>query len=148
MNQRRTAPTKQGLYDPRFEHDTCGVGFVVDLKGRRSHSIVQKAIEVLINLEHRGACGCEKNTGDGAGISVQTPHAFLLGQCASLNIDLPAFGQYGFGMVFLPTEASDREQVEQLFESVAQDEGQTVLGWRDVPTDDSAIGPTAKSSEP
>ena len=144
----RTAPAKQGLYDPRFEHDSCGVGFVVDLKGRKSHSIVQKAVEVLINLEHRGACGCEKNTGDGAGISVQIPHVFLVTHCAPLQINLPDFGYYGVGMVFLPKEPGDRAQVEQLFESIVHDEGQTVLGWRDVPTDDSAIGPTAKASEP
>jgi glutamate synthase (ferredoxin) len=146
--ERRTAPAKQGLYDPRFEHDACGVGFVVDLKGRKSHSIVQKAIEVLINLEHRGACGCEKNTGDGAGISVQTPHDFFIAQCGALQINLPQFGHYGVGMVFLPTEAGDREQIELLLESIVNDEGQTVLGWRDVPTDDSMIGPTARASEP
>ena len=124
------------------------MGFVVDLKGRKSHSIIQKAIEVLINLEHRGACGCEKNTGDGAGISVQTPHAFFVAQCAALQINLPAFGHYGVGMVFLPAEASDRAQVEQLLEGIVSDEGQQVLGWRNVPTDDSTIGPTAKASEP
>jgi len=148
MNQRSTAPRKQGLYDPRFEHDSCGVGFVVDLKGRKSHSIIQKAVEILVNLEHRGACGCEKNTGDGAGISVQLPHAFFVGRCATLKIELPGFGQYGVGMVFLPTDTSDREQLEQLFESIAREEGQTILGWRDVPTDDSVIGPTARASEP
>ena len=148
MIERHTAPAKQGLYDPRFEHDSCGVGFVVNLQGRKSHSIVQKAIEVLINLEHRGACGCEKNTGDGAGISVQTPHTFFVAECATLKISLPGFGDYGVGMIFLPTETSDREQVEQLFEGIVRDEGQTVLGWRNVPTDDSAIGPTAKGSEP
>src|SRR6202171_6471539 len=148
MSQRRTAPPRQVLYDPRFEHDACGVGFVVDLKGRKSHSIVQKGIEVLINLEHRGACGCEKNTGDGARISVQTPHTFFIAQCAPLQINLPSFGHYAAGMVFLPTEASEREQVEQLFESIVKAEQQTVLGWRDVPTDNSAIGPTAQASEP
>src|SRR5882762_6206485 len=89
------APGKQGLYDPRFEHDACGVGFVVDLQGRKSHAILQKAIEVLINLEHRGACGCEKNTGDGAGITLQTPHEFLRDQCESLKIALPSPGSYG-----------------------------------------------------
>src|ERR1700738_3559573 len=118
----------QGLYDPSFEHDSCGIGFVANIKGNKSHQIISDALTILENMEHRGACGCEKNTGDGAGISVQTPHAFLLAQSAPLNIDLPAFGNYGVGMVFLPTEASDREQVEQLFASVAQDEGQTVLG--------------------
>src|SRR5882757_6115141 len=85
---RPAAPVKQGLYDPSYEHDACGVGFVVDLKGRKSHSILQKAIEVLVNLEHRGACGCEKNTGDGAGITLQTPHSFFSEQCEGLKISL------------------------------------------------------------
>src|SRR5467141_5087044 len=86
-------PPKQGLYDPQFEHDSCGVGFVVDIAGRKSHSIIQKGIEVLVNLEHRGACGCEKNTGDGAGILLQTPHQFLAQECDKLNIRLPAYSE-------------------------------------------------------
>src|SRR5213592_4968994 len=88
----------QGLYDPRHEHDACGVGFVVDLKGRKSSSIVKNALEVLLNLEHRGACGCEKNTGDGAGILMQVPHKFLAAACATARITLPAAGQYGVGV--------------------------------------------------
>ncbi|HEV3204261.1 MAG TPA: hypothetical protein VGY77_07755, partial [Gemmataceae bacterium] len=88
-------PCKQGLYDPHFEHDSCGVGFIVDLKSRKSHDIVEKAIHILLNLEHRGACGCEKNTGDGAGILLQTPHAFFLQECKKLQIKLPPYGQYG-----------------------------------------------------
>src|SRR6516225_1847097 len=98
-------PEKQGLYDPAHEHDSCGVGFVVDLKGRQSHDIVAKAVRVLLNLGHRGACGCEKNTGDGAGILLQTPHGFLLQECDKLHILLPALGDYGVGMVYLPTDA-------------------------------------------
>src|SRR5688572_28605172 len=97
-------PRKQGLYEPEREHDACGTGFVVDIKGRQSHYIVQKATEVLLNLEHRGACGCEKNTGDGAGILLQIPHLFLSAECRNLQIELPAPGQYAAGMVFLPTE--------------------------------------------
>lgn len=141
-------PTKQGLYDPRFEHDACGIGFVADIKGRKSHDIVLKAIQVLLNLEHRGACGCETNTGDGAGILLQVPHSFLARECDQLEIELPAPGQYGVGMVFLPTDADARRECEQLFAKIAREEGQQVLGWRDVPTDNSPLGPTAKSSQP
>jgi glutamate synthase (ferredoxin) len=141
-------PLKQGLYDPWYEHDACGVGFVVDLKGRPSHDIVAKAIRVLVNLGHRGACGCEHNTGDGAGILMQMPHRFLLQECDKLNIGLPQPGEYGVGMVYLPTDAADRRQCEAIFEKVIQEEGQSVLGWRTVPTDNSPIGPTAKASEP
>jgi glutamate synthase (NADPH) large chain len=135
----------QGLYDPRHEHDACGVGFVVDIKGRKSHAIVSQALQVLKNLEHRGASGCEVNTGDGAGILIQTPDAFFR---AVLPFALPAVGQYGAGLVFLPQAAADRATVEQLFAQVIAEEGQTLLGWRDVPTDDSPIGPSAARVEP
>jgi len=142
------APPAQGLYDPRHEHDACGVGFVVDLKGRKSSSIVKNALEVLLNLQHRGACGCEKNTGDGAGILMQVPHKFLTAACATARIQLPAAGQYGVGVVFLPHDPGSRAACEHLFEKVVRDEGQTFLGWREVPTDNSMIGPTAKRSQP
>lgn len=141
-------PPKQGLYDPQFEHDACGVGFVVDLKGRKTHAIVDNAIQILLNLEHRGACGCENNTGDGAGIILQTPHRFLAKECDKLNIKLPEPGQYGVGIVFLPTDAGDRKVCEDTFEKIVREEGQKVLGWRTVPTDNSLIGPTARASEP
>src|SRR3989442_7910185 len=91
-------PKKQGLYDSRYEHDACGTGFVVDIQGGKSHDIVQKAIQVLLNLEHRGACGSEKNTGDGAGILLQIPHEFLAAECEQLQIDLPRPSQYAVGM--------------------------------------------------
>src|SRR5262245_59017065 len=141
-------PTKQGLYDPQYEHDACGVGFVVDLRARKSHDIVQKALQVLLNLQHRGACGCEKNTGDGAGILLQLPHRFFQEQCDEINIPLPEYGQYGVGMVFLPTDLADRQRCEALFEQIVREEGQQVLGWRTVPTDNSPIGPTARRVEP
>ena len=141
-------PHKQGLYDPQYEHDACGVGFVVDIKGRKSHDIIRQAIQVLLNLEHRGACGCENNTGDGAGILLQTPHSFLAQECEKLKIDLPPYGQYAAGMVFLPTDLDSRQECERLFEEIVREEGQQVLGWRTVPVDDSHIGPTAKASEP
>src|SRR4051794_3647816 len=142
------APPAQGLYDPRQEHDSCGVGFVVDLKGRKSPSIVKNALEVLLNLAHRGASGCEKNTGDGAGILMQVPHRFLVEVCAGVRIKLPAAGQYGVGVVFLPHDPGSRAACEHLFEKVVRDEGQKFLGWREVPTDNSMIGPTAKRSQP
>jgi glutamate synthase (ferredoxin) len=141
-------PEKQGLYDPQYEHDACGVGFVVDLKGRKSHDIVAKAVRILENLEHRGACGCENNTGDGAGILIQTPHRFLNRVADALNIRLPEPGAYGVGCVFLPTDETERRWCEQAFEKVVKEEGQRVLGWRDVPVDNSSIGPTARETEP
>ena len=141
-------PAAEGLYDPRYEHDACGVGFVVDLKGRKSHAIVEQALQVLLNLEHRGACGCEKNTGDGAGILMQMPHRFFAAECDRLGIRLPGPGRYGVGMVFLPTDAADRRRCEELFEQVVRAAGQQVLGWRDVPTDNATIGPTARRVEP
>src|SRR6516165_2991556 len=121
-----SSPAKQGLYDPRYEHDACGVGFVVDLKARKSHELVQKALQILINLEHRGACGCEKNTGDGAGILLQTPDRFLRQECEELGIVLPNYGDYGVGMVFLPTDLRDRQRCEQLCEMIVREEGQVV----------------------
>src|SRR3989442_10659175 len=129
-------PGAQGLYDPFYEKDACGVGFVVDLKNRKSHDLVEKAIQILLNLEHRGACGCEQNTGDGAGILLQTPHKFLAREADRLGIKLPAPGDYGVGMVFLPTDAGDRGRCERILEEIVEAEGQKVLGWRDVPTDD------------
>src|SRR5262245_31332946 len=129
-------PPAQGLYDPRAEHDACGVGFVVHIKGQRSHAIVRKAFEVLINLEHRGACGCEANTGDGAGILIQTPDVFLR---KSVSFALPAAGAYGAGLVFLPHDESDRDRIEDLIARITVEEGQTLLGWRDVPTDNRLV---------
>jgi glutamate synthase (NADPH/NADH) large chain len=141
-------PEKQGLYDPQFEHDSCGVGFIVDMHGRKSHTIVRKAIQVLVNLQHRGAKGCEVNTGDGAGITMQVPDSFLRAETTKLGIHLPEVGKYGVGMVFLPRNADSRRQCEELFEQAVKNSGQTVLGWRDVPTDNSMIGNSAKAVEP
>ncbi len=141
-------PGRQGLYDSVHEHDSCGVGFVVDLKNRKSHDIVHKAITILNNLEHRGACGCEENTGDGAGILVQMPHRFLAQQAETLGIELPDPGEYGVGMVFLPQNAAARKRCEKMLEKVVRDEGQKVLGWRTVPTNNEPIGPSARRDEP
>ncbi len=141
-------PPNQGLYDSSHEHDACGVAFVADIKGRKSRSIVDQALTVLKNLQHRGACGCEVNTGDGAGILVQTPDAFLRRIARSSKVELPAAGSYGTGLVFLPRDAEQRARCEQTFERIIAEEGQKLLWWRDVPTDDSPIGPSAKSVEP
>ena len=141
-------PEKQGLYDPQFEHDSCGVGFVVDMFGRKSNAIVRKSLQVLINLQHRGAKGCEINTGDGAGILLQVPHAFLLEEVKKLGIVLPEPGKYGVGMVCLPQDVSARRKCEELLEAAVARTGQTLLGWRDVPTDNSEIGNSAKAVEP
>ncbi|HEY2988334.1 MAG TPA: glutamate synthase large subunit [Candidatus Binatia bacterium] len=141
-------PPKQGLYDPRFEHDACGVGFVVHIKGEKSHQIVEQAITVLENLDHRGACGCEENTGDGAGILLQIPHAFFQHACGGLGFRLPEAGQYGAGMIFLPDERKVRQRCEKTLEKIIAEEGQKLLGWRKVPTDNMYLGDTAKASEP
>jgi glutamate synthase (ferredoxin) len=141
-------PPAQGLYDPAHEHDACGVGFVVDVKGRKSHAVVSQALTVLKNLLHRGACGCEVNTGDGAGILIQMPHAFLVRECATLGIALPAPGHYGAGLVFLPRDPAERAKCQAILEQIVAEEGQRVLGWREVPNDDSPVGPSARSVEP
>ena len=138
----------QGLYDPRHEHDACGVGFVVHIKGQKSHSIVKQALQLLVNLLHRGACGCEVNTGDGAGILMQMPDRFLRRETGRLGINLPPERGYGAGLVFLPRDPAVRERVETIFEEIVIDEGQLVLGWRDVPTDDHEVGPSAVAVEP
>jgi glutamate synthase (ferredoxin) len=141
-------PEKQGLYDPQFEHDACGVGFVIHQKGKKSHEIVQQGLTILLNLDHRGACGCEPNTGDGAGILIQIPHKFLTKVTAELNITLPEVGHYGVGMIFSSPDPEKRQKARQLFEQIVAEEGQKVLGWRDIPTNNSSLGNTAKSSEP
>lgn len=141
-------PPRQGLYDPTYEHDACGVGFVVDINGRRSHAIIRQALTVLKNLLHRGACGSEPNTGDGAGILIQMPHVFLARECAHVGITLPAPRHYGAGLVFLPTDPSQAAKCQAMFEEIVLEEEQTLLGWRDVPTDNSPIGPSAKAAKP
>src|SRR5437773_391120 len=138
----------QGLYDPAHEHDACGVGFVVDIKGRKSHAIVRQGLLVLINLLHRGACGCEPNTGDGAGILLQVPDKFLRKQCGRLGIPLPGPKDYGVGCVFLPRNLMQREKVQGLIATIVAEEGQRLLGWRDVPTDDRLLGASAVNVEP
>ncbi len=141
-------PPKQGLYDPKFEHDSCGVGFVVNIKGKKSRQIVEQALTVLRNLDHRGACGCEENTGDGAGILLQVPHAFFQQACDGLGFHLPEPGQYGVGMIFLPPDRDQRHRIERTLGEIVTSQGQRVLGWRSIPTDNASLGETAKSCEP
>ncbi len=138
----------QGLYDPAYEHDACGVGFVVDIKGRKSHKIVENAVTILKNLIHRGACGCEENTGDGVGMLTQLPHKFFMRVCKDIGINLPEFGQYGAGMVFLPNDAGQQKHCMEQFARIISEEGQQLLGWRDVPYDSSSLGSMAKAGEP
>jgi glutamate synthase domain-containing protein 2/glutamate synthase domain-containing protein 1/glutamate synthase domain-containing protein 3 len=145
---RISAPEKQGLYDPQFEHDACGLGFVVNMKGKKSHQLVSDALKILVNLDHRGACGCEANTGDGAGILIQVPHDFFVTEATRLGFTLPAFGQYGVGQLFLPKDSAQRDAIKKELEKIITSEGQTLLGWRDVPVDNSSLGKTAVAAEP
>src|ERR1019366_6313191 len=147
QKQQTGPPVKQGLYDPQFEHEACGVGFVVNIKGRKSHAIIQQALQVLLNLNHRGACGCEANTGDGAGILIQPPHEFLMLAAREARFDLPSAGEYGVGMVFLPQDAAHRAECEKVFAGIAAEEGQPVLGWRTIPTSNVTLGSTALAFE-
>jgi glutamate synthase (ferredoxin) len=145
---RSAPPQAEGLYDPRYEHDACGVGFVVNIKGARSHSVVERGLQVLINLQHRGACGCEANTGDGAGILIQPPDRFLRKVANALGIGLPPAGQYAVGNIFLPRNEGERKQIRTLIEQTAAEEGQTLLGWRPVPTTQHVLGPSAAAVMP
>src|ERR1700730_17103209 len=138
-------PAASGLYDPRFEHAACGVSFVVDIKGRPSHDIVATALGALCNLDHRGAQGAETNAGDGAGILIQVPDQFLR---AVVDFDLPPRGAYGVGLCFLPADLTLAQESIDLLEAIMLDEGLRVLGWREVPVDESSIGATAKSVMP
>jgi glutamate synthase (NADPH) large chain len=141
-------PSLQGLYDPAQEHDACGIGFVASVRGEKSHDIIRKGVQVLLNLAHRGACGCDAETGDGAGILIQIPHKFYARECATLGFELPLPGSYGVGMTFLPVEKHPRLQCEGILERIVREEGLTVLGWRDLPTYASAIGRVARASQP
>ena len=144
----RKRPARVGLYDPAYEKENCGVGFVAHLKGERSFQIIRNAEEILLNMSHRGAVGSEKNTGDGAGILTATPWEFLERVASENGIVLPERGRYAAGIVFLPQEVERRERCKQEFAQIVAFSGQRLLGWRRVPVDDSDIGPTAKASEP
>lgn len=137
-----------GLYDPSFEHDACGIGFVANIKGNKSHQHIADALTVLENMEHRGACGCEVNTGDGAGIMLQIPHEFFFDECLKLGVHLPAYGKYGVGFVFFPKEIRLREECRDIFNRAAEKLGLEILVYRKVPVNKEGIGLTALSVEP
>src|SRR5438132_9042471 len=121
-------PNQQGLYDPQYEHDSCGVGFVVDLKGRKSHRLVRDGLTALSNLNHRGACGCENNTGDGAGILIQIAHEYFAERCREMGFVLPAPGEYAIGALFTSPNCDQNAFGVRLFEQIVEEEGQTILG--------------------
>jgi glutamate synthase (NADPH) large chain len=151
MSRARTIhgmPPAQGLYNPAQEHDACGIGFVASICGEKSHDIVSKGVQVLLNLAHRGACGCDAETGDGAGILIQIPHKFYARECAKLGFDLPLPGDYGVGVTFLPVEKHPRLQCEGILERIVHEEGLSLVGWRDMPCHASAIGRVARASQP
>jgi glutamate synthase domain-containing protein 2/glutamate synthase domain-containing protein 1/glutamate synthase domain-containing protein 3 len=143
-----SVPPPRGLYHPQNEHDGCGIGFVANIKGQKSHDIVLKGIQILINLTHRGACGCDPQTGDGAGVLIQIPHAFFARECATLGFTIPAPGEYGVGMVFLPVDPHERILCEGILERIARDEGLALLGWRDTPINGNMIGRLARNTQP
>lgn len=144
----RDLPKAQGLYDPRNEHDACGIGFVANIKGQRSYGIVDDALKILENLKHRGGEGADRKSGDGAGILTQIPHEFFQRECEVLGFHLPPEGEYGVGMIFAHRYENFREEQKQIFEEIVKEEGQTVLGWREVPIDESLIGEEAKRIRP
>src|SRR6266567_1773392 len=137
-----------GLFDPTLEKDSCGVGFIADIKGRKSHKIVEDALTILVNLEHRGAVGADPRAGDGAGILVQTPHKFLAKKAAALGIDLPLPGHYAVGALFMPHDPDWRQVIRDIYAQMLKREGMTLIGWRDVPTDNSTLGESVKPTEP
>ncbi len=144
----RDLPAPQGLYDPSLEHDACGIGFVVNIKGKKSYDIIDRSLRILENLKHRGAEGADAQSGDGAGILVQIPHHFLARECEVLGFSLPKPGQYGVGMIFAHRYDDFCREQRTLFEKIAAGEGQKILGWREVPIDESIIGPAARAARP
>src|SRR4030088_1725438 len=141
-------PPAEGLYDPSLEKDSCGVGFIANIKGKKSHQIVSDAINILCNLEHRGAVGADPRAGDGAGILVQIPHAFFARKAAAIGFQLPKPGEYAGGALFMPKEKAWRKVIASIIADQIRDEGLTLLGWRDVPSDNSSLGETVKPTEP
>ena len=147
-NHHDRTPRPQGLYSPLNEHDACGMGLVASIRGEKSHEIIRKGLEVLINLAHRGAAGCDPETGDGAGILIQIPYDFFARECSALGMQLPEPGAYGVALCFLPLDQHRRLQCENVFERIAHEEKLTVLGWRDMPVNSDAIGREARATQP
>ncbi|HEY4382770.1 MAG TPA: glutamate synthase large subunit [Acidobacteriaceae bacterium] len=145
---RRRIPDPQGLYHPQNEHDACGMGLVASIRGEKTHELIEKGLEVLINLTHRGAAGCDPETGDGAGILIQIPHDFFVPECAKLGMKLGEPGEYAVAMVFLPVDKHSRLKCEGVLERMAKAEGLNVLGWRDTPVNGDLIGREARASQP
>jgi len=141
-------PAARGLYDPALDKDSCGVGFIADIKGRKSHQIVSDALTILVNLEHRGAVGADPRAGDGAGILVQIPHKFFARAAKQLGFELPAVGEYAIGQIFMPHDEAWRREIMDVYAAETAREGMRILGWRDVPTDNSTLGVTVKPTEP
>src|ERR1700761_6071408 len=141
-------PPAVGLYDPSLEKDSCGVGFIANIKGKKSHQIVSDALQILCNLEHRGAVGADPRAGDGAGILVQIPHAFFTRKAAEIGFRLPEPGHYAVGALFLPRETAWRNGIKGTIADEIKAEGLKLLGWRDVPTDNASLGETVKPTEP
>src|ERR1700754_1643270 len=141
-------PPAEGLYDPSLEKDSCGVGFIANIKGKKSHQIVSDAISILCNLEHRGAVGADPRAGDGAGILVQIPHAFFSRKAAEIGFQLPEPGHYAIGALFMPKETAWRKVIQSIIAEQIKEEGLVLLGWRDVPSDNSSLGVTVKPTEP
>src|SRR6202167_810667 len=141
-------PPAEGLYDPSLEKDSCGVGFIANIKGRKSHQIVSDALSILCNLEHRGAVGADPRAGDGAGILVQIPHAFFERKAAEIGFQLPKPGDYAVGSLFMPRETAWRNVIKSIIADQIRDEQLMLLGWREVPSDNSSLGETVKPTEP
>src|SRR5262249_12789545 len=141
-------PAARGLYDPALDKDSCGVGFIADIKGRKSHKLIEDALTILLNLEHRGAVGADPRAGDGAGILVQIPHKFFARKTAELGFTLPSPGEYAVAFLFMPRDPEWRQAIRDVYEEITAREGLRVLGWREVPTDNSTLGESVKPTEP
>jgi len=141
-------PAKQGLYDPQFERDACGVGFIANMDGRQSHQIIFDALNILVKLTHRGACSCDNRTGDGAGLLLQIPDTFCRKVTADMGFELPEKGCYGTGLVFLPKDETARKWIKEQFEEKVASNGHKFLGWRELPVDRSVLGEVAARTEP
>jgi glutamate synthase (NADPH/NADH) large chain len=149
MEKTHIQPKAQGLYDPQNEHENCGIGLIVDMKGRKSHDIVKGALEICVNLDHRGGCGCDPITGDGAGIFIQLPHNFFKAVCqAECGFDVPAEGDYGVGFAFLSRNEEERNSEERIIEEIVVEEGLGFIGWRDVPVQSEILGEASRACEP